>query len=424
MNGKKKASASLNLKTYLFNVGQGDHLLLELPNGEFGVIDFYYEGPHLEEPPALTYLKYLKHLGKEIVISFICVTHPDNDHIKGIGEFLGWILDNNIKVRHLWLFAGNDFDELVAHFKDAFEQIKNKTEKAFQKADAFTSRLQTLDNFIQGWKGTPVYIQGVSLISDQVGGEIEVISIAPLGNHIQTFNHQAREDLFRLILKGRRKSTAQRNLVSSVLLMKFRKHKLLFGGDTGKKIWQECLENYKNSGNEKKHGKCEGNFIKISHHGSKYSSSDKLWKQILSQKSYLGISAGKGRYKHPHRETVVNILRIAQQNSYKAEVSTTNACSKCLHHPKLKNEHIEGFEAVSDSLKPEVKESLRNIKSPKYKEKPSPPYFLTYVFSFSGKDNDIQISNGVSRSKSLKTYCLYGNNLSHKYFPECALNVP
>jgi beta-lactamase superfamily II metal-dependent hydrolase len=422
MNGKKKASVSQNLKTYLFNVGQGDHLLLELPNGEFGVIDFYYEGPYLKEPPALTYLKHLKHSGKKIIISFIYLTHPDNDHIKGIDKFLGWILDNNIKVRHLWLFAGNDFDELVAHFKNAFQQMKNRTEEAFQKAGAFTSRLQSLDNFIQVWKGNPVYIQGASLINDKVGGEINVISIAPLGNHIKTFNDQAREDLFRLIIKGSRKSTAQRNLVSSVLLMKFRNHKLLFGGDTGERIWQECLENYKHSGNEKIYGKCEGDFIKISHHGSKNSSSDKLWEQILSQKSYLGISAARGRYKHPHRETIENILRIAQQNSRETEISTTNACSKCLHQPKIKNEYLEGFDSVSDPIDPEVKESLRNIRSPKYKDKPSPPYFLGYIFSFSGEDNSIHITNGVSHSESQKTECLYENKLPHKYFPECALH--
>ena len=49
------------LKLFLFNVGQGDHMLIELPNGEFGIIDFYYQTNMNQNcVPALVYLKKLK----------------------------------------------------------------------------------------------------------------------------------------------------------------------------------------------------------------------------------------------------------------------------------------------------------------------------------------------------------------------------
>ena len=47
----------------MFNVGQGDNLLLKLPNGKFGIIDFFFsEKSYLNqrEPPALTFLKKIQ----------------------------------------------------------------------------------------------------------------------------------------------------------------------------------------------------------------------------------------------------------------------------------------------------------------------------------------------------------------------------
>src|SRR5690242_1735224 len=67
------------LTVFLFNVGQGDHILLKLPNGEYGIIDSYYETRlGLKEPPALTLLDSLMTKdSKKPIISFICISHPD-----------------------------------------------------------------------------------------------------------------------------------------------------------------------------------------------------------------------------------------------------------------------------------------------------------------------------------------------------------
>src|SRR5947209_4288791 len=94
------------LKVYLFNVGQGDHILLELPNGKYGIIDFYFEAAvGLREPPALTYLESVRRRNPEkpITISFICISHADYDHIKGVDTFLRAVAENGIDVENFWL---------------------------------------------------------------------------------------------------------------------------------------------------------------------------------------------------------------------------------------------------------------------------------------------------------------------------------
>jgi hypothetical protein len=60
------------LTVYVFNVGQGDHLLLKLPNGTYGLIDFHYDkGINVvEEPPALTFLKQQHKPETPVVLSF------------------------------------------------------------------------------------------------------------------------------------------------------------------------------------------------------------------------------------------------------------------------------------------------------------------------------------------------------------------
>src|SRR5258707_15298702 len=95
------------LTVYVFNVGQGDHLLIEFPNGQYGVIDFYHQTtttPNLLSTPALYFLerRRLASPSKRIRLRFIHITHPDLDHTKGVIEFLSWVEKHQIDLDEFW----------------------------------------------------------------------------------------------------------------------------------------------------------------------------------------------------------------------------------------------------------------------------------------------------------------------------------
>ena len=91
-----------DLEIFLFNVGQGDHILLKFPGQEYGIIDFHFDLElNIVEPPSLSYFRELKNsLSKDdfekISISFICMSHTDSDHIKGVSEVVDWFNTENI----------------------------------------------------------------------------------------------------------------------------------------------------------------------------------------------------------------------------------------------------------------------------------------------------------------------------------------
>lgn len=411
---------SNRLKVYLFNVGQGDHILLELPNGEYGIIDFYYEGQvGLKEPPALTYLEnvQLRNPKKTIVISFICLSHPDFDHVKGVDTFLKWVEEKEIKVKNFWLPAGKDFPRLFELYEDALRKYKDKRER--DKGLDFKDRLKGVRDYLKSkaWTGHADDLQGAIRSLDADLGGVEVVLIAPLTKHIKKFDEQVWRDVIKSTIQNRISTSAQPNLMSSVLLMILNKHKLLFGGDTGLDVWLECLNEFERTHQPRHFGQCRANFIKVSHHGSKNSSSVELWSRIMTKNSYLAISAGK-RYGHPHAQTLRDIYH-ATQGSGTYEVVSTNICTRCLIGQDLAEESIDELIYRSTSFAPQVVQGLNQNKPSSYIGKRRIMTLGAYIFRFSVNSDKVKLTKGLFPTFAGNKQCIYNNQASGP-FPHCA----
>ena len=70
-----------NLKVHFIDVGQGDAVFLEFPNGDTMLIDAG------EKEYGTTVSEYIKNLGYNTV-SYIIGTHPHSDHIGGLAEII------------------------------------------------------------------------------------------------------------------------------------------------------------------------------------------------------------------------------------------------------------------------------------------------------------------------------------------------
>lgn len=78
-----------NLKVHYIDVGQGDSIFIELPNGETMLID--------AGPDEYTASSYISSLGYS-AITYVVATHPDSDHITGMPAVL-----NNFAVSKFYM---------------------------------------------------------------------------------------------------------------------------------------------------------------------------------------------------------------------------------------------------------------------------------------------------------------------------------
>ncbi len=411
------------LTVYVFNVGQGDHLLIEFPNGEYGIIDFYHSeaGPvsHLR-PPALSYLEsvHSKRRSKPIRIRFAHITHPDLDHTKGVEEFLRWAIRNKVKVREFWLFAGLDFKQVVDRYKKALASLPDPDPDLMARAEEVHDRLKTTHGLIKKLRCDQKAVVGVGQIAKI--GDAPVVAIAPLPTHIGDLNGKVLDKLFTMFLRDKVTSTSYNNLMSSVLMIKHGPHTLLFGGDTGNAVWRDCLRYYRST--KQPHGDCRGTFVKVSHHGSKHSSSIDLWRKLLCDDSRLAISAGRTkRPNHPDRETLKHILRAGKKFTHRPQIVSTNMCSKCLDSKDA--EVVDWFSPSEDEPPYEVKLMNGVMRAKRVRPKTPPPAFAGYIYRFGHEPNDSPIlKRAFTKSPLHRSSCLFEegtNKRSNKRFPLC-----
>lgn len=350
-----KNHPSKNLQVFLFNVGHGDHILIRFPDGKYGVIDFHYAlNLNMTEPPALTYFKMQYDAGIKPHLAFICFSHADMDHLHGSEKLLEWIEINDIKVDDLLLFGGNDFDVIIDMFKDILQKylltLKDDiADECWVRFFEYANRLDVINKFRVKWKkktnNVVKYVNNIQ-IDLLAKKHFRIDSLAPLGEQIFDYDTSNISQIFKKLLEGlyplqsdkkaskkKIKSSVKRNNISSVLLLKFEKYKLIFGGDAEIETWNECLKELKD-----KELDCEANFIKASHHGSSGSSSIELWNEITSSVSpvHIGISAGKN---FPDLETLLHIKKVKNNKDIEVNVDRTNICSWCI--PDLKYQKFD-----------------------------------------------------------------------------------
>ena len=180
-------------------------------------------------------------------IDYACVTHLDQDHISGLTELMeGCDTTGNIKINHLVLPDTSLKDE------------------------AYQNMVQLAAD-----KNIPViYLKKGDKLMD---GDLKFTCLHPYPEFI----------------------TNDRNNYSTVLWMQYGNMDMLFTGDVSDEGEDAITES----------GLPECEVLKVAHHGSKYTSSEKFLEQVLPK--YAIISAGENnRYGHPHKEALERLEEI------------------------------------------------------------------------------------------------------------------
>lgn len=253
------------LKVYFLDVGQGDSILIETPNGTQTIID------------AGANNKVINELSEVVpffdrTIDIIIPTHSDLDHIAG-------------------------FPEILRRFN-----IKNYYDSGFVDNDDLNTEIKLL---VQNEKG--INVKKISLGDNIILDQEHNISLEILW---PPTNYETKENNHRSI----------------VARLDYGKTSFLFTGDAGIEVEKVLLENSMigNSSAAEINNSTSTNILdvdilKAGHHGSKTASSLEFLEKVSPELTI--ISAGKdNKFGHPNQEALDNINKVGSKIKNTAEV--------------------------------------------------------------------------------------------------------
>lgn len=241
------------LEVNFFDVGQGDAIFIESPQNHQILID---GGPG----PVI-----LEKLSKEMpfwdnTLDLIILTHPERDHLMGLLEVLKRYRVKNI----LWTGIIRDTSE----FKE-WENLIKKEKAQIKIAQS----------------GQKIKIQKIDSCDFQKKSEFCSLILLEI---LYPFEK----------LEGREFKNSNNTSVVSRLV--FNENTFLFTGDISKSV-EEKLIFIKDSSSG-------FSVLKVAHHGSKTSSSEKFINKILPKIAVIQV--GENKYGHPHPETLLTLEKF------------------------------------------------------------------------------------------------------------------
>jgi len=274
---------------HVLNVGQGDSIVLDFAPTKrkriWGLVDCFSTKDKARTSP----FEFVK---KRKVASFICLTHPHEDHYKGMLEILEFFDKGRRKIKKFWHF-GLDKDTLKCITS---KHIRKKRPNELWQLNTFIFKKKhrpkiDFDYFSKNWycilgsKRGKITIKALSLISEKIVEEFKRI---------------------------RGKTNLKKNRLSVALVVMFGnkkiKRSILLGSDTDADSWNEILQKWKEYCNTEGINK-KFDFIKVSHHGSKDGNIKELWNNFTKGNETVAVISTGCKGEMPHPDTIETILR-------------------------------------------------------------------------------------------------------------------
>ena len=221
------------LKVITFNVGQGDHILIQFPTGRYGIIDCFFDDKRLDqvEPPALTYFRAIynellteiqeaypkvdkkslveqadKAFKDSVIIDLFCISHADHDHVRGALALLDWLSEKSVIINRFWLSGAKDEFSYRNKFMDFVKELLKSRKALFSKKQkvsrtilkSYESTMTKLLSKINSWdrcdikgRNKPIkdYMVGYKIVDNRIveSGELRVECIGPLDEQLKKF---------------------------------------------------------------------------------------------------------------------------------------------------------------------------------------------------------------------------------------------
>ncbi len=267
-----------NLTVTFIDVGQGDAILINFPDGTNMLVDAGENGSEdeLEEHLIVN--------GEKLVLDYVVATHTDSDHI-GAMDYVYENYTVKYSYRPYVKFSG------ASSFPEGF-----KNEGYNPKAS------NTYKNYLNGVanEGTEnVFFTDSTDINVLVETETETIEykvdfVMPYAKTVEGF-----------------KDFSDSNDFSSVMIIEFAGRKIMLTGDMEKDAEAKFVDYY--TLNPEGVNLLDCDVLKVAHHGSATSSTSAFLNLIKPEHSVISCGVCHGTYMHPREEALNNLIGVSSK---------------------------------------------------------------------------------------------------------------
>jgi beta-lactamase superfamily II metal-dependent hydrolase len=282
----------------LYYCGRGDTILLRTPGGCCGLID-----SNLTRDSGASE-RVLGDLDGIDCLAFVCLTHPDLDHFRGMRALLESRFVERASAR---LKVGQFWDSGVKF--TLFWSIAKRQRRGDNRSQELKELYRLLWRHI-----TAGFLGHRELKANSLSGPFDgfwFLALAPDQNRVDRFNEQVAEDIFNLPLDEFRRRAEETNDLSVVLAM-FHDQlpvNIILGGDANAGVWHEALATWARVVGPLRRGAGCFDAVKVSHHGAARSLYPELYRSYCKGKNTVALlSVGPDDPLHPHPD-VLDLLK-------------------------------------------------------------------------------------------------------------------
>ncbi len=270
------------MRIHFVDVGQGDCIMIQLPDGKNMIIDGGDRGSD-SVAAVNAYVDKLKGGQEKLVFDYLMLTHTDSDHVGGLDDV---ILRDDVDVKKVFAPRLTTEQITTGVYEDFLQAVERETAQIGTQVE-YSTKDSDFENL-------------------EVGYRFDFITPT--------------DDCYDEKIFG---SAEGKNSVSPIIVMEFGGKKVLFTGDANEKYSEKWFAEQVEADSVHTPDYYDVDVLKVGHHGSETSTGAEFLEIVRPE--YAVISYGEGnKYGHPREELLTrlrgymadsNIFRTAEDGT-------------------------------------------------------------------------------------------------------------
>lgn len=311
-----------DLIVHYMNVGQGDGILIELPDGDEMLIDLGCKGVTVDYQTVLK--PYIQTYVEDNTIEHLVLTHTDEDHVSYLDNVIEDFQVNNIYMPYILANPGTGSTQ-KANAQAKIDALDQNKLNLFKDPDTIDTIVYA--NFFINALSEPNCNIHINMDDDNYTTNNKIVGEG--NSYLVTFICPTK-DFYQNTNLG---DAHAKNAVSPVIIIEYNTRALVFTGDcnaywSGSNLkttegneWfmvERIKALYGNSGID-----CD--VLKVAHHGAEEASSNEFLDVVSCE--YAVISCGTGNtYNHPRQEAL-NRMQSHNMTVYRTDLNGNIVCT-------------------------------------------------------------------------------------------------
>lgn len=275
-----------DLKVYFIDIGQGDCIFIELPDGKNMLIDTG-EKRNAGKAKIDKYLRDEK--GNKVTIDYCVATHPDSDHI-GLMPYVYEQYDV-LKSYRPYVYSENKSASALPYELNKGIKIKNSSNIYYD----YITNVNAEQTYWEFFKDDSDFSNGFTGKDGEIY-EYTVNFVMPYADNLNDYQYFTTPNDF-----------------SAVIMLEYADRKILFTGDieyeTGKKGAEQSFIREFSTSNP---AMVDCDVLKVAHHGSDSSTSPEFLSLVKPEHSVISCGLSN-KHRHPLKSTLDNLVNCGSE---------------------------------------------------------------------------------------------------------------